>query len=159
MAASAEGPKGATPITEAQNRAVLDALPFGDTQDFEDARRGFLGSLPEVEIVNEQGRVVWSLRDYAFLAGQEAPPTVNPSLWRQARLNMHHGLFQVAERIYQVRGFRTTDTRRRRLPSGSRCQGASRERGMRAATTGRSATMPRRSISAISAGTMPIPRA
>lgn len=105
MAASAEGPKGATPITEAQNRAVLDALPFGDTQDFEDARRGFLGSLPEVEIKNEQGRVVWSLRDYAFLAGEEAPPTVNPSLWRQARLNMHHGLFQVAARIYQVRGF------------------------------------------------------
>lgn len=105
MAASAEGPKGATPITEAQNRAVRDALPFGDTQDFEDARRGFLGSLPEVEIKNEQGRVVWSLRDYAFLAGEEAPPTVNPSLWRQARLNMHHGLFQVAARIYQVRGF------------------------------------------------------
>ncbi|HVQ76730.1 MAG TPA: alkyl sulfatase dimerization domain-containing protein [Candidatus Binatia bacterium] len=105
MAASAEGPKRATPITEARNRAVLDALPFGDTQDFEDARRGFLGSLPEVEIRNDQGRVVWSLRDYAFLAGEEAPPTVNPSLWRQARLNMHHGLFQVAERIYQVRGF------------------------------------------------------
>jgi len=31
----------ATPITIAQNRAVLDALPFGDTQDFDDARRGF----------------------------------------------------------------------------------------------------------------------
>jgi alkyl sulfatase BDS1-like metallo-beta-lactamase superfamily hydrolase len=84
MATSAEGPKGATPITEAQNRAVLDALPFGDTQDFEDAHRGFLGSLPEVEIKNGQGRVVWSLREYAFLAGEEAPPTVNPSLWRQA---------------------------------------------------------------------------
>ena len=54
MAASTEGPKGATPITEAKNRAVLDALPFGDTQDFEDARRRFLGSLPEVEIANEQ---------------------------------------------------------------------------------------------------------
>ena len=49
--------------------------------------------------------MVWSLRGYAFLAGEEAPPTVNPSLWRQARLNMHHGLFEVAERIYQVRGF------------------------------------------------------
>ena len=33
------------------------------------------------------------------------PTTVNPSLWRQARLNMHHGLFQVTDRIYQVRGF------------------------------------------------------
>jgi alkyl sulfatase BDS1-like metallo-beta-lactamase superfamily hydrolase len=105
MADSARGPKDATPITHAQNRAVLDALPFGDTQDFEDARRGFLGTLPEVEITNDQGRVVWSLRDYAFLGDEHAPPTVNPSLWRQARLNMHHGLFQVTDRIYQVRGF------------------------------------------------------
>ena len=34
-----------------------------------------------------------------------APATVNPSLWRQAQLNMNNGLYQVAERIYQVRGF------------------------------------------------------
>src|SRR5439155_24077746 len=45
------------------------------------------------------------LRDYAFLSGPDAPPTVNPSLWRQARLNMHHGLFRVNDRIYQIRGF------------------------------------------------------
>ena len=105
MAGPAQDPKDATPTTCALNRAVLSSLPFGDTQDFEDARRGFLGSLPEVEIRNEAGRVVWSLTDYAFLETEEAPPTVNPSLWRQARLNMHHGLFQVTDRIYQVRGF------------------------------------------------------
>ena len=105
MASPAENPKDATPTTHAQNRAVLDALPFGDTQDFEDARRGFLGSLPDVEIKNDKGRVVWSLREYAFLGEEQAPPTVNPSLWRQARLNMHHGLFQVTDRVYQIRGF------------------------------------------------------
>ena len=105
MSASAEGPKDATPITRALNGAVLDALPFADTQDFEDARRGFLGTLPEVEITNAEGRVVWSLRDYGFLRDEPAPPTVNPSLWRQARLNMHHGLFRVTDRIYQIRGF------------------------------------------------------
>jgi alkyl sulfatase BDS1-like metallo-beta-lactamase superfamily hydrolase len=105
MAPSADGPNDATPITAALNRAVLDALPFGDTQDFEDARRGFLGSLPVVEVTNERGRVTWSLEGYAFLADEEAPATVNPSLWRQARLNMNHGLFQVTDRIYQVRGF------------------------------------------------------
>jgi alkyl sulfatase BDS1-like metallo-beta-lactamase superfamily hydrolase len=105
MAASAENPKDATPTTRAQNRAVLDALPFGDTQDFEDARRGFLRTLPDVEIKNDRGRVVWSLKEYAFLGDEQAPPTVNPSLWRQARLNMSHGLFQVTDRIYQIRGF------------------------------------------------------
>src|SRR6266511_4317616 len=105
MDAPAPGPKDATPTTQAHNHAVLGALPFADTQDFEDARRGFLGTLPEVEIKNEQGRVVWSLRDYAFLGDEHAPPTVNPSLWRQARLNLSHGLFQVTDRVYQVRGF------------------------------------------------------
>ena len=98
-------PKDATPHTLATHRAVLEALPFEDRADFEDARRGFLGTLPEVEIRNAQGRVVWSLRDYAFLAAEAAPPTVNPSLWRQARLNIANGLFQVTDRIYQIRGF------------------------------------------------------
>jgi alkyl sulfatase BDS1-like metallo-beta-lactamase superfamily hydrolase len=105
MADPVDGPKDATASTQALNRAVLAALPFDDTRDFEDARRGFLGSLPDVEIKDERGRVVWSLREYAFLAGEHAPPTVNPSLWRQARLNLSHGLFQVTEGIYQIRGF------------------------------------------------------
>jgi len=105
MAASPQDPKDATALTHALNRAVLGTLPFADTQDFEDARRGFIGSLPEVVITNERGHVVWSLKEYGFLAAEEAPPTVNPSLWRQARLNMHHGLFRVTDRLYQVRGF------------------------------------------------------
>ncbi len=33
------------------------------------------------------------------------PPTANPSLWRQAQILTKHGLFKVADRIYQVRGF------------------------------------------------------
>jgi alkyl sulfatase BDS1-like metallo-beta-lactamase superfamily hydrolase len=105
MATPVPHPKDASPITTALNRAVLDALPFADTQDFDDARRGFLATLPEVEIKNDQGRVVWTLRDYAFLADEHAPSTVNPSLWRLARLNLNHGLFQVTDRIYQIRGF------------------------------------------------------
>ena len=48
MVGPAEDQKDATPTTLAHNRAVLDTLPFGDTQDFEDARRGFLATLPEV---------------------------------------------------------------------------------------------------------------
>ena len=105
MSAPADGPKDATPITQALNHALLDVLPFEDTQDFADARRGFLGTWPESEIRNEQGRVVWSLADEPFMADHHAPATVNPSLWRQAQLNKLHGLFQVTDRIYQVRGF------------------------------------------------------
>jgi len=105
MTAADDGPRDATEVTRALQRAVQEALPFADAQDFEDAARGFVATLPEVVIRNAQDRVVWSLTDYAFLAAPDAPPTVNPSLWRQARLNMHHGLFQVTDRIYQVRGF------------------------------------------------------
>ena len=50
------------------------------------------------------GGTVWSLADYAFLEPEQAPATVHPSLWRQARLNLHNGLFEVTERVYQVRG-------------------------------------------------------
>lgn len=35
----------------------------------------------------------------------DAPDTVNPSLWRMAKLNMIHGLFEVADGIWQVRGY------------------------------------------------------
>ena len=105
MAGEMRTSNDATLITCAHNRAVLDALPFGEQGDFEDAARGFIGTLPRVEFRNAEGRVVYSLEDYAFLTQETAPDTVNPSLWRQARLNMNNGLFQVRDRIYQVRGF------------------------------------------------------
>jgi alkyl sulfatase BDS1-like metallo-beta-lactamase superfamily hydrolase len=73
--------------------------------DFENARRGFIGTIPDAEILDSRGRTVWSLRDYAFLDDETPAPSVHPNLWRQARLNMHHGLFKVTERVYQVRGF------------------------------------------------------
>ena len=56
-------------------------------------------------IRNEAGSTVWNLAFYDFLAAEAPPDTVNPSLWRIARLNMAHGLFQVADGVYQVRGF------------------------------------------------------
>ena len=59
--ANAGSRKPATPQTCAHNRAVLDALPFGDSQDFEDARRGFIATLPKVEFRNAEGRVIYSL--------------------------------------------------------------------------------------------------
>lgn len=80
-------------------------LNFADTADFEDARRGFIGTIPDGEVLNSKGQVVSSMRQLAFLNEGDAPASVNPSLWRLAGLNTHHGLFQVTERTYQVRGF------------------------------------------------------
>jgi alkyl sulfatase BDS1-like metallo-beta-lactamase superfamily hydrolase len=101
---SSDKPKDASASVIAQNAAMLQALPFSDTADFDDAARGFLGSIDHARITSPQGRVVWSLEPYSFLSEIEAPATVNPSLWRQSRLNMHHGLFEVVPGVYQVRG-------------------------------------------------------
>lgn len=96
-----------SPSTVAANRAQRTdtTLDWGDEQDWEDARRGFIATLAEPVVHDESGRVVWDLRDYGFLEDADPPPSVHPNLWRQARLNMVHGLFGIHERIYQVRGF------------------------------------------------------
>ncbi len=86
-----------------QHEHLLSTLPFDDTSDFEAATRGFLGALEPPIVRDREGRVVWDLHSYAFLEG-EAPPTVNPSLWRQSRLLTEHGLYEVVPGIYQVRG-------------------------------------------------------
>ena len=95
----------AAPSTAAAHGAALGALPFHDTQDFTDVRRGYVAGLPELIVRGLRDRVVWDMTAYQFLEEDEAPDTVHPSLWRQARLNLNHGLFEVTEGCYQVRGF------------------------------------------------------
>lgn len=96
--------KSAQPVISRANEEVLRRFPFDDTQDMDDARRGFMGTAPTSEITAAGGPVVWDLDAYGFLA-QDCPPTANPSLWRQSRLVADHGLFEVVEGIYQIRGF------------------------------------------------------
>lgn len=102
---SPERPKDASLAVKAQHDATLKALPFSDTRDFDDASRGFLGTREHARILSDNGREIWSLEPYGFLGEQAAPPTADPSLWRQSRLNMNHGLFEVVPGVYQVRGF------------------------------------------------------
>src|SRR3954463_15755240 len=102
--ASSEAPKQASSAVVAQQAAMLRALPFSDTADFDDAARGFMGTVENARITNAQGRVVWSLEPYGFLTDEKAPAIVNPSLWLQSRLNMNHGLFEFVPGVYQVRG-------------------------------------------------------
>jgi alkyl sulfatase BDS1-like metallo-beta-lactamase superfamily hydrolase len=95
-------PQAAAQIAEA-NAGVRLRLPFADTEDFDEARRGLVGSLSDAVIRATDGRVVWDADAYGFLDA-ECPDTVHPSLWRQSQLNSIHGLFEVTEGIYQVRG-------------------------------------------------------
>ena len=96
--------KPAHRTTREAHASAYDELNFSDTRDFDDARRGFIGTLPDAHILTRTGQVAWTMREHAFIEGQ-APDTVHPSLWRMSTLNTIHGLFKVTERIYQVRGF------------------------------------------------------
>ena len=66
-------PKDASPSVVAQQAAMLKALPFSDTSDFDDASRGFLGTLENARIANAQGRVVWSLEPTASCPTRRRP--------------------------------------------------------------------------------------
>ncbi|MDR3079327.1 MAG: MBL fold metallo-hydrolase [Streptomyces sp.] len=87
-------------MTDAEPGVALD---FDDTTDFENADRGFLGTLKDPVITQADGTVAWDAEAYAFMDGA-CPPTANPSLWRQGQLAARHGLYEVTEGIYQVRG-------------------------------------------------------
>ena len=107
VAVAATQPKPATDHTKQANNAVLEALPFSDKQDFENAKRGFIAKPDVVTIKDAKGNVVWDLEQYKTYISEEksAPDTVNPSLWRNSQLVMQHGLFEVRENIYQIRSF------------------------------------------------------
>jgi alkyl sulfatase BDS1-like metallo-beta-lactamase superfamily hydrolase len=96
--------KDATAVTAAANAAVRGALPFDDRQDFDDVRRGLIAEAPAGPITGAGGRPVWDTSGYGFETADDVPATVNPSLWRQAQLNAVAGLFEVTDRIYQLRG-------------------------------------------------------
>lgn len=102
--AQAQAGEPATAITTQRQAAMAETLPFSDRQDFEFADRGFLGTRADPLIKRADGQTVWNLAAYDFLKG-ERPATVNPSLWRHAQLLAKHGLFQVSDRVWQVRGF------------------------------------------------------
>ncbi len=86
------------------NAGFAEALAIDDQRDFEDARRGLIASANPLRVTMASGEMIWNSEDYGFIEG-DAPASVNPSLWRQAQLNNIHGLFEVTEGVYQLRGF------------------------------------------------------
>jgi alkyl sulfatase BDS1-like metallo-beta-lactamase superfamily hydrolase len=96
--------KDASEFTTAVNDELLSLLPFEDRQDFEDAARGHVADINGSVVHAPDGRVTWDPNKFAFVgAEQPCPSTVNPSLWRQSQLCAKGGLFEVVERMYQVR--------------------------------------------------------
>src|SRR5690606_32462959 len=105
LMAANQPPKGtATEAAKAANAKVAARLPLADQTDFENANRGLLAQIEGDQILNPDGSVAWEIGRFDFIK-DAAPGTVNPSLWRQSKLNSIHGLFKVSEGIYQLRGY------------------------------------------------------
>ncbi|MBB3179067.1 alkyl/aryl-sulfatase [Variovorax sp. Sphag1AA] len=96
-------PKPATAATTSANQAVARGMAFSQ-RDFEDATRGLIATMPDPLVKTAEGKLVWDANRYDFIQG-DAPATVNPSLWRQEKLNNARGLFKVTDGIYQIRGY------------------------------------------------------
>lgn len=109
MASAATAQQAASDATRTAHGQALAAAAADEAQELiEDAaaRRGLLAQVPDGVIRDASGTIVWDWRPYGFLANPVAPETVNPRLWRQARRNAQHGLFEVVPNaIWQVRGY------------------------------------------------------
>lgn len=102
--ATPSAPKEASAATIAANAAAAKAMPAEDGADQAAVRRGLIEEFTG-RIVNAKGEVIVDARAYDFLKADTSAATVNPSLWRHAKLYSVAGLFKVTDRIYQLRGF------------------------------------------------------
>ncbi|HUS24946.1 MAG TPA: alkyl sulfatase dimerization domain-containing protein [Candidatus Binatia bacterium] len=102
--ADAQGHTAPTAATVAHNAEVAKDPALADPQDEADATRGLIASDPNLVIAGAGGQPVWDMPSYDFVKG-DAPQSVNPSLWRQAKLDNLHGLFEVVPGVWQLRGY------------------------------------------------------
>ncbi len=100
-----EQQKEASETTKKKNQEVYEKLDFENKDEFDCAKKGLITAPEELELKDENGKVIWSQKAYAFVEDADAPDTVNPSLWRNTQLNHIYGLFEVTDGIYQVRGY------------------------------------------------------
>ncbi|MUK94087.1 MBL fold metallo-hydrolase [Aliivibrio fischeri] len=99
-----QGGKPATKTTIEKNKAFAKTLNFSDTRAFENNNKGLIASFDK-----QTGDIIrnsFNFIDPSVANADNAPDSVNPSLWRQAVLNQAaEGLYEVIPgKIYQVRG-------------------------------------------------------
>src|SRR5438034_11499469 len=66
--------KDAEPASRAINDSFLQALPFNDRADFDDANRGFIATVPYGTIPGPAGKPAWDNNQYGFLTKEKPPP-------------------------------------------------------------------------------------
>ena len=110
--------KPATTHTIEVNQSAGVLISFDDLSDFERAQKGLIAT-HETGRIELDGRAVWDTASHDFLRqGKPAPETVHPGLWRQGKLNAVHGLFEVAEGVWQARGYDISNITFMETPNG-----------------------------------------
>jgi alkyl sulfatase BDS1-like metallo-beta-lactamase superfamily hydrolase len=104
-------PKGKPPskFTLELLKKAKGTLPFSDTIDIEEQKKGFIAPMKELKIRADAGHVAWDMERFQFLDAEEEFDSIHPSLHRQSKLNNNYGLYEVIPGIYQVRGFDLSD--------------------------------------------------
>jgi len=82
-------PKGKAPsqFTLDTLRKAREGLPFSDTRDFEEQKRGLIAPMPDLKIMADAGHVAWDMERFRFLDKQDEFDSIHPSLVRQSKLN------------------------------------------------------------------------
>jgi alkyl sulfatase BDS1-like metallo-beta-lactamase superfamily hydrolase len=104
-------PKGKAPSTFTLDilKKAKATLPFSDTRDFDEQKKGLIAPMTELQIKADAGHVAWDMKRFQFLDEQDHFDSIHPSLLRLSKLNNNYGLYEVIPGIYQVRGFDLSD--------------------------------------------------
>ncbi len=102
-------PKGKAPSehTLAILRKARETLPFDDTRDFDEFKRGLIAERADRRIMADAGHASWDLGRFDFVDQAAEFDSVHPSMHRIAQL---FGVYEVIPGIYQVRGFDLAQT-------------------------------------------------
>ena len=79
-------------------------LDYTDQTDFDDVERGFIGTLDDPVITAADGHVVWDCSKYDFIARRVPPTRPTRACGGKVKLVAKHGLFELTDGVYQVRG-------------------------------------------------------
>src|ERR1700712_2220376 len=71
--------KPASASTIAAQQQLRAMLPFNDTADFDEAKKGFIAAPDFRRIDNDDGGVAWNMDDWKFLLTGQQYDSINPS--------------------------------------------------------------------------------
>ena len=95
-------PKGKAPSKYTMEilKKAKESLPFSDTRDFDEQKKGLIAEMKDLKIMSDAGHVAWDMERFKFLEEQDEFDSIHPSLHRQSILNNNFGLYEVIPGIY-----------------------------------------------------------